>query len=127
MLNMNDIANNNVGESSGLGITVFGWIMTSVGLILSAIAMRNKPRGLAISGLVISFVSIVCGIIIFAATAALFTEVAKEVAKDESLVDITKQVEKDLIELEQSFESLVDYGNSSVKIENSAETDIDSL
>lgn len=48
-------------------IPVFGWVLWVIGLILSAVGMTKKPRGLAIAGLVISLIGIVFLLVIFGA------------------------------------------------------------
>ena len=48
-------------------IPVFGWVLWVVGLILSAVGMTKKPRGLAIAGLIISLIGIVFLLVIFGA------------------------------------------------------------
>jgi len=48
-------------------IPFFGWIIWVLGLIFSAVGLKNKPKGLAIAGLVVSLVSF---IILWTLTAA---------------------------------------------------------
>ena len=57
-------------------IPVFGWIIWTVGLILSSIGVFKKPRGLAISGLVISIIVITLNLLIFGAIAAAVSGVS---------------------------------------------------
>ena len=51
-------------------IPIFGWIIWTLGLILSSIGVFKKPRGLAITGLVISIIVIILNIFIIGAIAA---------------------------------------------------------
>lgn len=50
-------------------VPVLGWIIWLLGLILSAVGVMRKPKGLAIAGLVISLV----GLIILLSIAGLFS------------------------------------------------------
>ncbi len=52
-------------------IPVLGWIMWLLGLILSAVGMTKKPKGLAIAGLVISLIGIVFLLLFFSAAGAV--------------------------------------------------------
>ena len=80
------IINQQKSESNGIGTAgfilaicawVFSWvpilgtIVWFVGLILSFVGVFNKPRGLAIAGLVISLIGIIIFIFIFAGLAVL--------------------------------------------------------
>ncbi len=51
-------------------VPVFGWIMWLLGLILSAVGMTKKPKGLAIAGLVISLIGILLLLLVFGAVGA---------------------------------------------------------
>ena len=51
-------------------IPFLGWVMWIVGLILSAVGMTKRPRGLAIAGLVISLVGLILMLVVFAAIGA---------------------------------------------------------
>lgn len=78
------IQNGNQPQSNGIGtagfvlaligiflgwVPVLGWIIWLLGLILSAVGVMRKPKGLAIAGLVISLI----GLIILLSIAGLFS------------------------------------------------------
>lgn len=52
-------------------IPVFGWVIWFLGFILSLVGVFRKPKGLAIAGLVISFLGIILLIVAFAGLASL--------------------------------------------------------
>lgn len=54
-------------------IPLAGWLLWFLGMILSFIGVFKKPRGLAIAGLVISFIGIILLIFLFAGLAFLGT------------------------------------------------------
>ena len=80
------IVNQQKSESNGTGtagfvlalialflgwIPVLGWLLWILGLILSIVGIFKKPRGLAIAGVIISFIGIILLIFIFAGLAIL--------------------------------------------------------
>ncbi len=46
-------------------IPFLGWVLWLLGLVLSAVGMTRKPKGLAIAGLVISLIGIILLIVVF--------------------------------------------------------------
>jgi len=51
-------------------VPIVGWIIWILGLVFSFIGVFKSPRGLAIAGLVISFIGIILLIIVFAGISA---------------------------------------------------------
>ncbi len=49
-----------------------GWILWLLGLIFSAIGVTRKPRGLAVAGLIISLIGIICLLVVFSAVMSFF-------------------------------------------------------
>jgi hypothetical protein len=54
-------------------VPVLGWILWILGLILSLVGIFKKPKGLAITGLVISFIDLLLLILVFGALFAAFS------------------------------------------------------
>lgn len=54
-------------------IPIIGWMIWLLGVILSFVGVFKAPKGLAISGLVISFIGIILLVVIFGAFAAIAT------------------------------------------------------
>jgi len=52
-------------------IPFIGWLLWVLGVIFSFIGVFKKPRGLAIAGLIISFIGIILLIFVFASLAIL--------------------------------------------------------
>ncbi len=52
-------------------IPILGWLIWIVGLILSFVGVFKKPKGLAIAGLIISFLAFIILILIFVGLAFL--------------------------------------------------------
>ncbi len=52
-------------------IPVLNWILWLLGLILSGVGVTREPRGLAIAGLVISLISLIFILVVFASCAAI--------------------------------------------------------
>ena len=80
------IVNQQKSESNGIGtagfvlslialflgwIPILGWLLWLLGLILSFVGIFNRPKGLAIAGLVISLIGIILLVFIFAGLAIL--------------------------------------------------------
>lgn len=53
-------------------VPVLNWILWLVGLVLSALGLRKKPKALAIAGVIISIVVLILMIVAAASLAALF-------------------------------------------------------
>lgn len=51
-------------------VPFFGWLIWILGLIFSFIGVFKTPRGLAIAGLVISFIGIILLVLVFAGISA---------------------------------------------------------
>ncbi|MDR1417233.1 MAG: hypothetical protein LBJ57_07450 [Prevotellaceae bacterium] len=79
------IINQATSESNGVGtagfvlaliaiffgwIPVLGWVLWTIGLILSFVGVLKSPRGLAITGLVISVIDLILLLFLFAAIRA---------------------------------------------------------
>ncbi|MDR2057534.1 MAG: hypothetical protein LBP83_04500 [Dysgonamonadaceae bacterium] len=47
-------------------IPVLGWILWLLGLIFSCVGLAKRPRGLAIAGLVLSLISVIVTLVVFA-------------------------------------------------------------
>ncbi|SHI87110.1 hypothetical protein [Pseudozobellia thermophila] len=54
-------------------IPFLGWILWLLGVILSIIGLFKKPRGLAIAGVIISFLGLILLLLVFAGLAVLGT------------------------------------------------------
>ncbi len=52
-------------------VPLFGWLMWILGLVFSFIGVFKPPRGMAIAGLIISFLGIILLVLIFAGISAL--------------------------------------------------------
>lgn len=52
-------------------VPFFGWLLWVLGLVFSIIGMFKKPRGLAVAGLIISFIGIILLILLFLGIGAL--------------------------------------------------------
>lgn len=53
----------------------FGWILWAVGLILSFIGMFKAPRGLAITGFILSLIDIILLLVVASAIATLWASI----------------------------------------------------
>lgn len=53
----------------------FGWILWAVGLILSFIGMFKTPRGLAITGFILSLIDIILLVVVASAIATLWASI----------------------------------------------------
>ena len=51
-------------------IPILGWVLWFLGALLSFIGVFKQPRGLAIAGLIISFIGIILLLVVFGALAA---------------------------------------------------------
>ena len=54
-------------------VPVLGWILWFLGALLSFIGVFKQPRGIAIAGLIISFIGIILLLVVFGALAAGFS------------------------------------------------------
>ena len=54
-------------------IPIIGWLIWFLGVILSFIGVFKAPKGLAIAGLIISFIGIIILVVVFGAFAAVAT------------------------------------------------------
>jgi len=54
-------------------VPVLGWILWILGAVFSFIGVLKKPKGMAIAGLVISFIGIILLTVVFAGVAAAFS------------------------------------------------------
>ena len=54
-------------------IPVLGWILWILGAIFSFVGVMKTPKGMAIAGLVISFIGIILLTVVFAGVAAVFS------------------------------------------------------
>jgi len=85
------VINQTKSESNGIGVAGFiislvalflgwipflGWFLWLLGVIFSFVGVFKKPRGFAIAGLVISFISVIFLIFVFAGLALIGAAVA---------------------------------------------------
>jgi len=54
-------------------VPVLGWIIWILGAVLSFVGVFKSPKGMAITGLVISFIGIILLTVVFAGIAAAFS------------------------------------------------------
>jgi len=54
-------------------VPVLGWILWILGAVLSFVGVLKSPKGMAIAGLVISFIGIILLTVVFAGVAAAFS------------------------------------------------------
>ncbi|MDR3189417.1 MAG: hypothetical protein LBT94_09610 [Prevotellaceae bacterium] len=53
-------------------IPVFGWILWVLGLVLSSVGLFKSPKGLAITGFILSVVDLILLLTVFGTIAAMF-------------------------------------------------------